>query len=142
MGYGVHHALSNWQRIGKEHAQALKQTAGSGGMLKGTQTQIWGFDAHRLMDAMVHLGMALQFPCRVDHWVLLVLHCMKYCGRPVEEAKKMIRFGVIQLQIDDLFDVIAHSVSALYTLGPVLFFISLVLGETHRVYLKSQLHAH
>lgn len=134
--FGLHLFLCGLKPIHNDHRHLLKITAGVGGLLKGRRTFIWDFDVHRLMDVVVHFGMALQIPWRIDHWMLLVLHVMKYCGMPVESAKQRVNLiGTTEIQADDLLDVFAHSASALYTLGFFPFVCCIICGELQRAYL-------
>mmetsp|Transcript_3833 Transcript_3833/g.10032 ORF Transcript_3833/g.10032 Transcript_3833/m.10032 type:complete len:228 (-) Transcript_3833:156-839(-) len=134
--FGLHLFMGKLAPLHNGYRQLINITAGTGGLLKGRRTFMWGFDSHRLMDVVVHFGMALQIPWRVDHWVLLVLHVMKYCGMPVEAARQRVTFfGLAEIQVDDLFDVLAHSASALYTLGVFPFVSFLLFAELQRAFL-------
>jgi len=134
--FGLHRFMGSLKPIHNDHRHLMHVTAGAGGLLKGRRTFIWDFDSHRLMDVVVHFGMALQTPWRIDHWVLLALHVMKYCGMPMESAKQRVTlFGMTEIQADDLLDVLAHSASALYTLGLFPFVCCLLCGELQRAYL-------
>lgn len=134
--FGLHMFMGSLKPIHTDHRKLMNITAGVGGLLKGRGTFIWDFDSHRLMDVVVHFGMALQIPWRIDHWVLLALHVMKYCGMPMESAKQRVTlFGMTEIQGDDLLDVLAHSASALDTLGVFPFVCCLLCAELQRAYL-------
>ena len=67
---------------------------------------LWNFSQHRLADICVHLGHAILSPKRVDHWLCLVVHCLKYSGREIPKAlKTRVGFGSGKLALDDLIDV-------------------------------------
>lgn len=85
---------------------------GVGGMLKTEEAvhswtcYVWNFSQHRLADIVVHLGHALSSPLRIDHWLCLAVHCVKYSGRPIPLAlKTRVGFRSGKMALDDWIDV-------------------------------------
>uniref|UniRef100_A0A0G4G9Z5 Uncharacterized protein n=1 Tax=Chromera velia CCMP2878 TaxID=1169474 RepID=A0A0G4G9Z5_9ALVE len=151
--YGLHNMAGTFGLVCQETQSKIKEVAGVGGMLKKEMegdgcmdkwtVYLWNFSEHRLADVWVHLGMALLHPLRVDHWLCLVLHVMKYSGHPIPQGLSVpVQVGAGTLPLDDVVDVWAHSFSSLRALGVRWFLVSVVLAEAQRWILRREVVSH
>lgn len=140
-----HEHANNSQDL--DNGNTTSQLAGVGGMLKVEQQRagfwhsLWSYNEHRLADCWVHLGMGLQSPYRVDHWVALAFHLRKYSGHTIPE-KFAVPLINRSLSLDNLVDCFAHSVSGLLVLGPAYFTLAVALAELQRLLLDMDVAAH
>lgn len=140
--YGVHRLLGSSRQLsdtlGKPKQDLILTVAGMGALLENRAAAgwIWGFDEHRLADACVHLGMALSYPWRIDHWVELFSHLCRYSGFHIDLMHH--HHDEMGLSICDCMDIVAHCVSACWVLGAVNFAASVAFAEAFRwmIFLK------
>uniref|UniRef100_A0A7S4CUN9 Uncharacterized protein n=1 Tax=Eutreptiella gymnastica TaxID=73025 RepID=A0A7S4CUN9_9EUGL len=138
--YALHHLLGTCL-----HSKTLKDTAGVGGFFLHSHRKsmrVFLFSEHKLADLWVHFGMAWRHPWRLDHWLELWVHFMKYCDRPVKPLTRAVPLIHNAMPLDDCIDCLAHSVTGLLVLGPMRFAGCIVIAEAARIMLKLDIAMH
>lgn len=130
--YAVHATLGS--------REAVRRTAGIGGLLVGSREwflHVLGFNEHRLSDVVVHAGMVLRHPFRLDHWFALCAHVLRYGGDDGCLCRKVsILYGTLSL--DDIIDCTGHSISGILLLGWDRMLLAIITVETFRRLLGGQ----
>jgi hypothetical protein len=99
--------------------------------------------ALRLADVLVHLGMLIHMPYRIDHLAALLMHLVKYADIQLPSVVTFpVKVGPGYMTFDDVVDVLAHTVSALLFMSPSAFGSAVALAEAQRWILRAKRFLH
>lgn len=147
--YGIHLLAGTCGAFSEQDTRTLSDLAGVGGMLKAEQQSkcwtrfLWNFSEHRLADVLVHLGMLIHMPYRIDHLAALLMHLVKYADIQLPSVVTFpVKVGPGYMTFDDVVDVLAHTVSALLFMSPSAFGSAVALAEAQRWILRAKRFLH